>query len=183
MVFVGKKPLQVLLMLVTAITVVTAVALAAILIPGAFGAHFGFPSQQQASSALGVSVNKSAVISKSNYYYSSLYIKKTEAVYYNSTSVVAMIAENQLNSSQSAASFSNSITSVYSSNLGSVNSSSFIYNSVNVSILQFSAGGTGFFFISFHAASFFCFSLVYVYSSNPSLSAKSFAKAFASAVL
>lgn len=175
MVFVGKSPMKVFLMLITIIVIITAVSLVLVTaVPGFGGPHFGFPSQKQAGNALGSNVTKSSVVTKTNYQNMGIFIKKTEAVYYNSSSVVSIVTENQMNSSKLATNLSNLITATYSQNLGS--SSSFSYNSVNVTIYSLATGGTQMYFISFHTGSYICFSLIYQYSSSQSFSAKAFAK-------
>lgn len=188
MLFEGKTPFKALLMMIGAVLVVTAVSLAAVFAAqgvagfGGFGGpHFGFPSQQQAGSALGTSVTKSAVVSRSGYSESGFYIQKTEGVYYNSSSVVAMVIENQMNSSQSAGSLESAVVSGYTAASSPV--STLKYSSVSVAIFNLTTSGRQSYFISFYTGSFFCFSLIYVYSSAQSLSPTSFAKAMVSSVV
>lgn len=189
MLFEGKTPFKALLMMIGAVLVVTAISLAAVFAAqgvggfGGFGggAHFGFPSQQQAGSALGTSVTKSPVVSRSGYSESGFYIQKTEGVYYNSSSVIAMIIENQMNSSQSAGSLQSAVVSGYTTANSPV--STLNYSSVRVAIFNLTTAGQQTYFISFSAGSFFCFSLIYVYSSTQSLSPTAFAKAMVSSVV
>lgn len=182
MVFVGKSPIKVLMILVTVIVVITAVSLVLVTaVPGLGGPHFGFPSQKQASSALGTNVTKSSVVTKTNYQDMGIFIKKTEAVYYNSSSIVSVVTENQMNSSQLATNLSNLLTNSYSQSLGASNS--FTYNSVNISIYSLATGGTQMYFISFHTGSYICFTLVYAYSASQSFSAKAFGKAIVGSML
>lgn len=181
MVFAGKSPFKVFLMLVTIIVIVTAVSLVLVTaVPGFGGPHFGFPSQKQASSAMGTNVTKSNVLTETNIQNSGIFIKKTEAVYYNSTSITALVTENQMNSSQLATNLSNLLTNTYSQSLGS--RSSFTYNSINVSIYSMSTGGTQVYLIAFHTGSFISFSMVYIYSASQSFSAKAFGKAIVSSM-
>ena len=177
MVFAGKSPLKVFLMLLTIIVIVTAVSLVLVIAAPAFGGpHFGFPSQNQVGNALGTNVTKSKVYTQTNIHSYGIFIKKIEAVNYTSSSVVAVVTESQMNSSQLAANLSDLLTSTYSQSLGT-SVSSFTYNSVNVSIFSTSTGGTQMYIISFHAGSYFCLSLLYAYSVSQSFSAKAFGKA------
>ena len=188
MILDGKRPVQVLMFSILAVLIVTGLSLAIVLIPGSSGfsfssgAHFGFPSQQQASNSLGVSVTKSQVVSRSNIQQSGYFIRKAEAVFYNSTSIVAMATEFQLNSSQSASTLSGALTNAYSGQ-SSANASSFRYSSVNVVVLQIATGGTQIYVVAFSSGSMFCYAQIYVYTANSNFSTKAFATAFVSSVV
>ena len=180
-----KSDFRILTLLIGGISVVTAVLLVLVVVlPGVFsgGAHFGFPSKQQASNALGVQVTPSGVVSQSNAYYSGYFVKKAEAVFYNSSSLQVLVTEYQTNSSSYAANLYDALVSGYS-RIPSFNATSFTYNSVNVTLFQSATTGQQTDFLAFHASEFICFCLIYNYSPSQSLSAKPFAQAIVSSVV
>ncbi len=180
-----KSDFRILTLLIGGISVVTAVLLVLVVVlPGVLsgGAHFGFPSKQQASNALGVQVTPSGVVSQSNAYYSGYFVKKAEAVFYNSSSLQVLVTEYQTNSSSYAANLYDALVSGYS-RIPSFNATSFTYNSVNVTLFQSATTGQQTDFLAFHAYEFICFCLIYNYSPSQSFSAKTFAQAVVSSVV
>ena len=180
-----KSDFRILKLLIGGISAVTAVLLVLVVVlPGVFsgGAHFGFPSQQSASNALGAHVTPSGIVSKSNAYYSGYFVKKAEAEFFNSSSIQALVTEYQMNSSSLASNVYSALVSGYS-RYTSYNETSFTYNSVNVTIFQTATTGQQTDFIAFHASEYICFCIVYNYSPSQSFSAKPFAQAAVSSVV
>ncbi len=180
-----KTDFRILTLLIGGISVVTAVLLVLVVVlPGVFsgGAHFGFPSKQQASNALGVQVTPSGIVSQSNAYYSGYFVKEAEMQFYNSSSLQVLVIEYQTNSSSYAVNLYDALVSGYS-HIPSFNATSFAYNSVNVTIFQSATTGQLTDIVAFQASEFICFSLVYNYSPSQSFSAKPFAQAIVSSVV
>lgn len=137
------------------VVIVVVVLVVFVVVPGT-SPHFGFPSQQQASSSLGQNVTKSAVYTESGnttrFNGITFYLDKTQVSYYNGSQLAILVAEAMLNSSADASSF---YTNFVATPLGAnAHNSSFSYDSVTVKMLSESAFGIQVSYSLFHDGRF-----------------------------
>lgn len=142
------------------VVIVVAVLVVFVVLPGA-SPHFGFPSQQQASSSLGQNVTKSAVYTKSDNTTQingiTFYFDETQITYYNASHLVVTAGEIMFNSSAIATSFYSQLESTVGARM--VNSS-FTYDSVTVNTFSQSTFGVQLSYSLFHDGRFVCIVLM-----------------------
>lgn len=78
---------------------------------------FGFPSQRQASSSLGSSVNKSTTTARTGFSFHGEWVRRGEFVYYNSSSLTVSASEYELNSSGNASALYQALNGSYDRSL------------------------------------------------------------------
>lgn len=156
-----RKEVRLLAALITVVSVATVLLLVFFVVLPGMETHFGFPSQQQATGALGHNVTRSSTFTQSNFL-SIQNIGKIETVWYNSSSgITASVSEIQIDTPHNATLLYENLVLYATASALSVNLSNFGYDAANVSILTIHTIDSVLgYVILFHRGSFVCNTLI-----------------------